>query len=182
LVAALANAQTLSRLDQSATLVVADADADASLNQHPLQLLVIQPLPVAHKLLGVPFLEVSLKHSWTTPEPGLKPEPNVGSAASSYLQVPFAKGAAIGVITVNKAGTDQADQLLLSPSNTSIFGHLSESLALSPDPRWRLTDHQEREGSGGHDQEPADEDAKDGTDQALHTKFQHKRQDKWSRI
>ncbi|WP_338806807.1 hypothetical protein V8U11_06015 [Pseudomonas chlororaphis] len=120
---------------------------------------------------------MSPKHTWITPEQGREPERNAGSESSSYLQVPFAKGDAKGLVNVSKAGADQPDQLLLSPSNASIFNHLSDSLALSPDPRWRLTDHQEHEGHSGHDQGRADEETKEGGDQASRDKRRHGRQD-----
>ncbi|AZC90115.1 hypothetical protein C4K29_3816 [Pseudomonas chlororaphis subsp. piscium] len=157
--------------DQVAGASIAKADADISAKQEPPQSLPTHPLPLMDKPAPTHALNKPAATTKPASEPVPTPETSVGKGASNYLQVPFNRGAAVGLITVSKAGTERPDQLLLNPSNPSIFGHLSEGLAQVADPRWHLTDHQGHEHSGGHDQGRSDDDAEEGSGKAF--KYQH---------
>ncbi|AZC51696.1 hypothetical protein C4K35_4117 [Pseudomonas chlororaphis subsp. piscium] len=163
--------------DQAVGPSIAEADADVSVKQEPLQPLAAQPLPLMDKLLGVQLAMKQTAPAKAAPEPVQKPEFGMGKGASNYLQVPFNKGDAAGLITISKVGAEYPDQLLLNPNSASIFGHLSDSLAQTPDPRWRLADQQGHEHGNGHDQERPDEEAEEGNRQAFQDKRQQERQD-----
>jgi len=86
---------------------------------------------------------------------------NGDTARPGYLQVPFNKGEASGVITVSKAAADQPQMLLLSPSNAQTSSVLSDSLAQLQDPRWQLSDQHGQERGQGQQREAQDDDAHD---------------------
>lgn len=78
------------------------------------------------------------------PPPTGKPELPAEKAAQPYLQVPFSKGDCTGVVTVNKAPADMPPQLLLSPSNAQVSGHLRDGLELAPQTLWQLNEQHEQ--------------------------------------
>ncbi|MBN3968451.1 hypothetical protein IMW75_24665 [Pseudomonas gregormendelii] len=96
------------------------------------------------------------------PPPTRKAEVPAEKAAQPYLQVPFSKGDSTGVVTINKAPADMPAQLLLSPSNAQVSGHLRDGLELAPQTVWQLNEQHEqahderRQHEAGDDETPGD--------------------------
>lgn len=143
------------------------AVADRSVKQEIPQALPAQPLPLPDKVSHSHHATKSAAPAKATPEPKPVPEASIAKEGKNYLQVPFSKGDAVGLITISKAGAERPDQLLLNPSSASVFSHLSDNLAQAPDPRWRLTDQQGYEQRQGHGQGRAEEEAEEESRQAL---------------
>ncbi|MGE8059034.1 hypothetical protein [Pseudomonas sp. NPDC089547] len=143
------------------------AVADVLAKQEAPQALPAQPLPVLEKSLQLHHATQLSVPAKATPEPKPAPEASTASQARNYLQVPFSKGDAVGLITVSKAGPDRPEQLLLNPSSALVFSHLSDNLAQAPDPRWRLTDQQGHDTRHGHEQGRPDEEAEGQSGQAF---------------
>ena len=143
------------------------AVADMQVKQETPQALPAQPLPLLEKSSYLnPVTRIALPAK-ATPEPKSAPEVSIARGAKHYLQVPFSKGDAVGLITVSKAGAERPEQLLLNPSTALVFSHLSENLAQAPDSRWRLTDQQGHESRHGHEQDRPDEEGEEQSRQAL---------------
>ena len=143
------------------------AIADRLVQQEASQALPALPLPMLGKSSYFKHptrLSVPAK---ATPEPNSAPEVSTARGAANYLQVPFSKGDAVGLITVSKARAERSEPLLLSPSSASIFTHLSDNLAQAPDPCWRLTDQQGHESRHGREQAQPDEEVEEQSRQAL---------------
>lgn len=143
------------------------AVADRLVKQEAPQALPAQPLPLLEKssyLNHVTRLAVAAK---ATPEAKSAPEVGIARGAEHYLQVPFSKGDAVGLITVSKAGAERPEQLLLNSGSALVLSYLSDNLAQAPDPRWRLTDQQGHESRHGHEQERPDEEGAEQSRQAL---------------
>lgn len=157
--------------DQTAVASVLWASDQAVVNrlvkQETPQALPAQPLPLLEKSLyssRVTRLAVPAK---ATAEPNSMPEASIARETKHYLQVPFSKGDAVGLITVSKAGAQGSDQLLLNPGSALVFSCLSDNLAQAPDPRWRLTDQQGHESRHGHEQQRADEEVEEQSRHSL---------------
>ncbi|MBH3396193.1 hypothetical protein I5Q41_20945 [Pseudomonas monteilii] len=140
------------------------AVADRPVKQETPQALPAQPPPLLEKAL--PLLEKPLHlhrvtHSAVaanpTSEPKPAPEASTAQEGRRYLQVPFSKGNAVGLITVSKAGGERPEQLLLNPDSALVSSYLSDNLAQVPDSRWRLADQQGHEHRDRHQQERAEE-------------------------
>ncbi|MFJ4454739.1 hypothetical protein ACIP1G_12740 [Pseudomonas sp. NPDC089392] len=143
------------------------AVADRPVKQETPQALPAQPLPLLEKSSYLnPVMRIAVPAK-ATPEPKSAPEVSIARGAKHYLQVPFSKGDAVGLITVSKAGAERPEQLLLNPGSALVFSYLSESLAQAPDPRWRLNDQQGHESRHGHEQERPDEEGDEQSRQAL---------------
>ena len=142
------------------------AVADRLIKQENPQALPAQPLPLLEKALHVNHVTRSTVRAKAPPEPNSAHEFSIVRGARNYLQVPFSKGDAVGVITVSKAEAERPEQLLLSPSSALVFSHLSDNLAQAPDPRWRLTDQQGHEPRHGHKQQRPDEEGEEQSRQA----------------
>lgn len=119
-----------------------------------------QPLP--------PGLERTARAQTAAPPAAFNPPPTgkaevpAEKAAQPYLQVPFSKGDSTGVVTINKAPADMPAQLLLSPSNAQVSGHLRDGLELAPQTVWQLNEQHEqahderRQHEAGDDETPGD--------------------------
>jgi len=141
--------------------------ADRLIKQETPQALPAQPLPVLEKSSYLnPLTRVAVPAKGTA-GPNSAPEASIAREARNYLQVPFSKGDAVGLITVSKAGAERPEQLLLNPSSALVFSYLSDNLAQAPDPRWRLTDQQGHEFRQGHEPELPDEEVEEPSRQAL---------------
>ncbi|WP_019473670.1 MULTISPECIES: hypothetical protein [Pseudomonas] len=143
------------------------AVADRQVKQQTPQAFPAQPLPLLEKssyLNQVTRVAVPAK---ATAGLNSAPEVSIAREARNYLQVPFSKGDAVGLITVSKAGAERPEQLLLNPSSALVFSCLSDNLAQAPDPRWRLTDQEGGDLRHGHDQERPDEEVEELSRQAL---------------
>ena|GEM_PF-3407865 len=151
----------------SAPLASDQPVGDRLIKQETPQALPAQPLPVLAKssYLNQPTrVAVPAK---ATAGPNSAPEANIAREAKNYLQVPFSKGDAVGLITVSKAGAERPEQLLLNPSSALVFSYLSDNLAQAPDARWRLTDQQGHECRQGQEPERPDEEVEEPSRQAL---------------
>lgn len=141
--------------------------ADRLIKQETPQALPAQPLSVPEKSsylnqptrVAVPAKAAAGANS--------APEASIAREAKNYLQVPFSKGDAVGLITVSKAGAERPEQLLLNPSSALVFSYLSDNLAQAPDARWRLTDQQGHEFRQGREPERRDEEVEEPSRQAL---------------
>lgn len=91
-------ASTLNTADQAA--------ADRPLKQEAPQALPAQPLPLLDKVAHLHHAMNSTGPAKATPEPKPAPEAGIAKEGRSYLQVPFSKGDAVGLITVSKAGAN----------------------------------------------------------------------------
>ncbi|HDS1817668.1 TPA: hypothetical protein QEM96_002314 [Pseudomonas putida] len=141
--------------------------ADRLVKLETSQALPAQPLPLLEKSLYLNHVTRLAGPAKASPEPNSAPEVSFAREAKNYLQVPFSKGDAVGLITVSKAGGERPEQLLLNPSSALVFSYLSDNLAQAPDPRWRLTDQQGHESRHGHEQERPDEEVEEQSRQAL---------------
>jgi len=156
--------------DQAAAIALWASDqavADRQVKQQTSQAFPAQPLPLLEKssyLNQVTRVAVPAK---ATAGLNSAPEVSIAREARNYLQVPFSKGDAVGLITVSKAGAERPEQLLLNPSSALVFSCLSDNLAQAPDPRWRLTDQEGGDLRHGHDQERPDEEVEELSRQAL---------------
>lgn len=148
------------------------AAADRPVKQETPQALPTQPLPLQEKPWCLPPVTRPAVPPRATPKPNSAPDLSTAKGAGNYLQVPFSKGDAVGLITVSKDGAERPEHLLLNPSSPLVFSHLSDSLAQAPDPRWRLTDQQGHESRHGHEQERPDEEAEEQSRQALRRRSQ----------
>ena len=151
----------------SAPLASGQPVGDRLIKQETPQALPAQPLPVLAKssYLNQPTrVAVPAK---ATAGPNSAPEASIAREAKNYLQVPFSKGDAVGLITVSKAGAERPEQLLLNPSSALVFSYLSDNLAQAPDARWRLTDQQGHEFRQGQEPERPDEEVEEPSRQAL---------------
>jgi len=156
----------------SAPWAADQAAADRPVKQETPQALPMQPLPLQEKPLHLPTVARLAVPPRATPEPNSAPDLSTAKGVSNYLQVPFSKGDAVGLITVSKAGAERPEQLLLNPSSALVFSHLSDNLAQAPDPRWRLTDQQGHEPRHGQEQERPDEEAEEQSRQTLRGRSQ----------
>ena len=151
----------------SAPLASGQPVGDRLIKQETPQALPAQPLPVLAKssYLNQPTrVAVPAK---ATAGPNSAPEASIAREAKNYLQVPFSKGDAVGLITVSKAGAERPEQLLLNPSSALVFSYLSDNLAQAPDARWRLTDQQGHEFRQGQEPERPDEEVEEPSRQAF---------------
>jgi hypothetical protein len=146
----------------------ADVSADASVRSENVLLLAPMPLPDRPFRESLPGKLATLTQM--APRSTSCPESDNSKDERHFLQVPFSKGGASGLISVNKAAGENQEQLLLSPSSTPIFDYLSDSLAQVANPRWRLTDQGFEQGQR-HGQSPRDELA----DEERHETKQDKR-------
>ncbi|PNA80040.1 hypothetical protein C1Y33_12475 [Pseudomonas sp. FW305-76] len=167
-------AQALVQAPVASALTAPDqAVADRLVKQETPQALPAQPLPLLDKASHSHHVEKSAAPAKATREPKPAPEASIAKEGKNYLQVPFSKGDAVGLITISKAGAERPEQLLLNPSSALVFSHLSDNLAQAPDPRWRLTDQQGNEPRQGHGQGRADEEAEEERRQVLRDKSEH---------
>ena len=145
--------------DPTPISIGAEVGVDVSARQNDSLLLATIPLPDRSSHNPLPAKRTAPAQA--TPGSRLSPEVASGTSERHYLQVPFGRGNASGLITVSKANSEGPEQLLLSPSNTSVFNYLSDNLAHVANPRWRLADQQGHEQGHGHGRgnEQADEDA-----------------------
>ena len=141
--------------------------ADRLIKQETPQALPAQPLPVLEKSSYLNQVTRVAMPAKATAGPNSAPEASIAREAKHYLQVPFSKGDAVGLITVSKAGAERPEQLLLNPSSALVFSYLSDNLAQAPDPRWRLTDQQGHEFRQGHEPERPDEEVEEPSRQTL---------------
>ncbi|MCK3838853.1 MULTISPECIES: SpaN/EivJ family type III secretion system needle length determinant [Pseudomonas] len=132
-----------------------------------LQPLPAQPLSVADKTPRVVVASPPGGQPQVVADPQVKPEPRLDVRSQQYLQVPFSKGEAAGLITVTKASAENSQQLLLSPNNSGVVNHLSESLAQLNAPLWRLADQQHREQRNSPYPDDPDDSAEEGAQRVL---------------
>lgn len=143
------------------------AVADRPVKQETPQALPAQPLPLLEKSLHVHRVTHSAVAAKPTSEPKPAPEASTAQEGRRYLQVPFSKGNAVGLITVSKAGGERPEQLLLNPDSSLVSSYLSDNLAQVPDPRWRLADQQGHEHRDRHQQARAEEAFEEESRQTL---------------
>ncbi|AHD17281.1 hypothetical protein C163_17190 [Pseudomonas sp. FGI182] len=143
------------------------AVADRPVKQETPQALPAQPLPLLEKSLHLHRVTHSAVAANPTSEPKPAPEASTAQEGRGYLQVPFSKGNAVGLITVSKAGGERPEQLLLNPDSSLVSSYLSDNLAQVPDPRWRLADQQRHEHRDRHQQERAEEEFEEESRQTL---------------
>lgn len=134
------------------------AVADRPVKQETPQALPAQPPPLLEKSLHLHRVTHSAVAANPTSEPKPAPEASTAQEGRRYLQVPFSKGNAVGLITVSKAGGERPEQLLLNPDSALVSSYLSDNLAQVPDSRWRLADQQGHEHRDRHQQERAEEE------------------------
>ena len=101
------------------------------------------------------------------PPPTGKPEVPAEKAAQPYLQVPFSKGDITGVVTIHKAPADMPQQLLLSPSNAQVSGHLRDGLELAPQTIWQLNEQHEQAHDEHRQHHAGDDEPQDDAPQPL---------------
>ena len=101
------------------------------------------------------------------PPPTGKPEMSAEKAAQPYLQVPFSKGDITGVVTIQKAPADMPQQLLLSPSNAQVSGHLRDGLELAPQTIWQLNEQHEQAHDEHRQHHAGDDEPQDDAPQPL---------------
>lgn len=147
------------------------AVADRLVRQESPQALPAQPLPLFEKSLYLNHVTRSAMPAKATPESPPVPDVSITRGGRHYLQVPFSKGDAVGLITVSKAGAERPEQLLLNPGSASVFSCLSDSLAQVPDPRWRLADQQAHEDP--HERERPDEEVEEESRHTLQGRIEH---------
>lgn len=164
--------QVLDRVAVPSAPWASDQAAADRVKQETLQALPMQPLLLQEKPLHLPPVTRLAVPPRATPEPNSAPDLSTAKGVSNYLQVPFSKGDAVGLITVSKAGAERPEQLLLNPSSALVFSHLSDNLAQAPDPRWRLTDQQGHEPRHGQEQERPEEEVEDQSRQTLRGRSQ----------
>ncbi|RII78273.1 SpaN/EivJ family type III secretion system needle length determinant [Pseudomonas monteilii] len=140
---------------------------DRPVKQETPQALPAQPLPLLEKSLHLHRVTHSAVAANPTSEPKPVPEASTALEGRHYLQVPFSKGSAVGLITVSKAGGERPEQLLLNPDSSLVSSYLSDNLAQVPDPRWRLADQQGHEQRDRHQQERAEEEFEEERRQSL---------------
>ncbi|MFK3816443.1 hypothetical protein ACI2KG_07515 [Pseudomonas sp. NPDC089407] len=148
----------------SALLAADQAAGNRPVKQETHQALPAQPLPLLEKSWPLTHVTRVAVPAKATPEANSAPAASIASQSKHYLQVPFSKGDAVGLITVSKVGAESPEQLLLNPNSALVFSHLSETLAQAPDPRWRLTDQEGHESRHGH--ERPDEEGEEQNRQA----------------
>lgn len=152
--------------DLTAASVAAEADADVSTRPDSAFPQAAAPLSLLDRSSREPLPTKPPTPAQAAPGSMLSPEAGSGKGERHYLQVPFSKGDASGLITVSKTAGEGPQQLLLSPSSASVSNYLSDNLAQISSPRWRLADQQghEQGREQGHDHgqgnEQADEDAR----------------------
>ncbi|WMI97559.1 hypothetical protein RBU55_18510 [Pseudomonas chlororaphis subsp. aurantiaca] len=169
-------AQQVTQVAPTVMLPVTDLASGADVTQvdipetasiDTLQSVPAQPLPVSDKTPRAVVAPPPAGQPQVVADPQAKPEVRFDGGPQQYLQVPFSKGEATGLITVTKAGAEHSQQLLLSPNNSGVANHLSDSLAHLNAPLWRLADQQHREQRGSRYPDDQDDTAEEGTQQAL---------------
>jgi hypothetical protein len=146
------------------------ADSSKADVEVPIKLESAQPL---QQLLSLPdklqYETLTAKQSAfvPTPRPMLKPRMGDGNKAHNYLQVPFNRGDASGLITIDKGGSERPEHLFLSSNSASVFSYLSDNLGQITNPRWHLADQQRHEQHHGQEHGFDDDDTEEDKPQML---------------